>query len=192
MDPYDDAKANAHNAELPDYQLPPVDGLDLWPLLSGSPGAAAGPHAELALSSTALLDVASGLKIIVGKQNPAGWSAYLFPNSTSVDSDATYAVNCSAGCLFNVSSDPSEHFDLGEELPVLRDELMARLAAANEGVFQNSDVNEDSCPPGYNDRPDAADDLSGGGDDVEDLPCACWMGANKYGGFLGPYQEVEV
>jgi hypothetical protein len=31
-DPYDDAKATAANADpsMIDYQLPPVDGVDLW------------------------------------------------------------------------------------------------------------------------------------------------------------------
>lgn len=32
VDPYADAKAASHNADpsMADYQLPPVDGLDLW------------------------------------------------------------------------------------------------------------------------------------------------------------------
>ena len=27
---------------------------------------------------------------------------------------------------------------------------------------------------------------------AEAVPCACWMAANRWGGFMGPYQEIEL
>jgi hypothetical protein len=70
------------------------------------------PHSDLVLSSACLLDTASGLKVVAQSQNPAGWSAALFPNATSHEGDVSYAVDCSAGCLFNVTADPGEHVNL--------------------------------------------------------------------------------
>ena len=39
---------------------------------------------------------------------------------------------------------------------------------------ENDDQNVDSCP------------------EKHPLGCACWMAVNFYGGFLGPYQEVDL
>jgi arylsulfatase I/J len=159
------------------YQLPPVDSLDLWPVLSGA--AVESPHLELVMSSNALLDVTTGLKLVTGSQNPAGWSSVLFPNSTSAETDVTYAFDCAGGCLYNVTRDPGEHTDLAESMPEVLDAMVARLNALEAGFFQNGDTNVDACPPDYN-------------KEGEDVACACWMGANHWGGFFGPYQDFEI
>jgi arylsulfatase I/J len=169
VDPFDTL---ADSSSTSAYTLPPVDGLDLWPVLSGQN--LTSPHAELPISDNSLLDVTTWLKLVMGTQNPGGWSGFLYPNSTSADSDPSYAVDCTAGCLFNVSSDPSEHHDLGDELYDIRDSMIDRLNELKTGYFQNSDQNVDSCP------------------DSVDVSCSCWMAANKYGGFYGPFQEVDV
>jgi hypothetical protein len=283
-DPYNDAKAAAANAWWAanaaqggsGYTLPGVDGVDLWPVLSGELPPGASPHSQpLPLSTNALLDPSTGLKLITGNQNPAGWAAALYPNSTSSEGDTGFAADCSAGCLFNVTADPGEHHDLSAAMPDERDAMLAQLAQLALGFFQNGDVGVDSCPADFNNVPgcDACGEgafpvnltdtqcfglqhltsvaseeacfaaccgdptcnvwqwcgggegaactgpscwagaatlsdcsttsahaagWKGGGsteppctnDDV--VPCACWMGANKWGGFFGPYQDIEV
>lgn len=52
--------------------------------------------------------------------------------------------------------------------------MKERLEELRKSFFQNNDVGQDSCPS-----------------DI-DMPCACWMAVNYYGGFLGPYQEVST
>ena len=52
-----------------------------------------------------------------------------------------------------------------------------RLEALQEGFFNNNDTGVDACPTAR---------LPAG------VPCACWMGRHKYGGTLGPYQEVSL
>jgi hypothetical protein len=70
-------------------------------------------HDEIPLSSNALLDARTHLKVLVGKQGPAGWTGPRYPNASSSKSDPGYAIDCGGtGCLFNVSSDPHELVDL--------------------------------------------------------------------------------
>jgi arylsulfatase I/J len=153
--------------------LPPLDSADAWPALFG--GAAPYTHAEIPLSSRALLDSTNGLKLVLDTQNPSGWQGVRYPNATSNAHNPNVGLDCSAGCLFNVSADPRETTDLGEAQPAARASMVARLAELSKGFFNNSDVGVDSCPPGV---------LKDG------LPCACWWAKNKRGGVLGPYQEV--
>jgi len=57
--------------------------------------------------------------------------------------------------------------------------MMKRLEVLRQFCFENDDCSVDSCPKGYRDAADP-------------LPCPCWMAVNYYGGFFGPYQEVNV
>jgi hypothetical protein len=309
--PYNDTKAqlaNEWSASVGSaYLLPGVDGVDLWPLLSGASGSVAGlllaasenstssslrgkrelqgpePHGStsIPLSTYALLNPSTKLKLIYGNtQTPAGWSALVYPNSTSTDADTNFGEDCTLGCLFNVSSDPGEHFDLASDMPEVVASMAAELAELTLGFFQNGDTTSvDACPVGFDQIPgcdscaqgafpqdlsnvqcfgltkqneddvasedacraaccgdsqcnawqwcdgDGSDDScvgpacwigsaivlddcsatsahaagwSGQGSPTppcalnETVPCACWMGANKWGGFFGPYQEISL
>ena len=90
-------------------------------------------------------------------------------------------INCSAGCLFDVISDPEEGRNLAATMPALASQLRARLSALKKGNFQNHDVGVDACPVGWKNG------WWGQG-------CACWMAAHKHGDnvsgpWLGPYQH---
>eukprot|EP00539_Tryblionella_compressa_P011485 CAMPEP_0178809894 /NCGR_PEP_ID=MMETSP0745-20121128/18370_1 /TAXON_ID=913974 /ORGANISM="Nitzschia punctata, Strain CCMP561" /LENGTH=127 /DNA_ID=CAMNT_0020470319 /DNA_START=30 /DNA_END=413 /DNA_ORIENTATION=- len=112
----------------------------------------------------------------------AGWTYPDYPNSKTGDGDIyNQSINCSTGCLFNLVSDPGEHNDLAQlEAQSSRVRSMkARLYELRQGFFENDDQGQDSCPHGYNDND-------------KDLKCACWMAVNYYGGFFGPFQEVNL
>ena len=62
--------------------------------------------------------------------NMATWSGPRFPNHTSHLVDfGKIAENCSAGCLYEVMSDPTEHHEISAAHPEIVAELQARLEA---------------------------------------------------------------
>ena len=103
--------------------LPAVDGLDMWPLLSGanstSPrqyvvmGSSDGtPQAGNATVQGVLR--ADGWKLLLGKVENNWWTGPTYPNSSTYPSGN---FNCRDGCLFNVFTDPTEHNDVAADHP---------------------------------------------------------------------------
>lgn len=163
--------------------LPPLDSVNAWPALTGQ--AAPYTHEYLPLSASALLDAKTGLKLLRGTQKPSGWQGSSYPNASSHTHDPSAlhlvcsqdgAAGVGGGCLFNVSSDPHEVTDLAFDMPAELDRLSAKLDEMAKGFFENSDVGVDACPTTI----------------PADVPCACWMARHKYGGTMGPFQEIEV
>jgi hypothetical protein len=115
-------------------------------------------------------------KIIVGKARYGGWDGPIYPNSSSAleRPDLHLPLDCGEGCLFDVVNDPGEHIDLSSEHPEIFVRMKQRLAELRENFYENNDKNVDACPQNI------------------DIPCACWMAINYYGGFYGPYQEVDL
>ena len=108
----------------------------------------------------------------------------IYPNSSSLlpHRDAgTVRVNCSAGCLFDVTLDPEERRDLAASAPKLVAELWAQLRTLKRGYFQNHDPAspclESDWRPGW-----------------WGSSCACFVAAhlhgdNASGPWLGPYAK---
>jgi arylsulfatase I/J len=186
VDPYD-ARAAAAG-------LPPVDSLDMWPMLSGAPpppapaialttyhdtlcaGAnATSPRTSFPVSANTL--VSGDWKYMQGTHSDAGWTAAMYPNASSpARGNDPYVVSLKCGtgpaaCLFNVSGDASEHADVASQYPAVAQALAAQLAAAKAAFFTNNESYPWACPPG-----------------VDPADCACWMANNRYGGFVGPFQ----
>lgn len=169
----DPADARAAAASPP---LPPVDSVDVWPLLTGANGSS--PRTEIPVSPSVLMQFDDGgragapiWKLMVGKFSRAGWQGPTYPNASSPASDPDAVDHdCGAGCLFDVRADPTEHDDLAAAQPARVSAMAARLAVLRAGMFSNNDTGANLCPPGTP------------GD------CACWMAANVYGGYLGPWQ----
>ena len=183
VDPTD---ARAAAAQPP---LPPIDSLDVWPLLSGANATSPRDAWPIAANVAVRFEYAAaaggggaggsgapthGWKLVTGvvPQN-AGWQGPVYPNASSPASDpSAVALNCSASpCLFDVVADPTEHVDLAALRPDVVARLQADLAAYAPAFFSNSDSGVDVCPPGT------------GGD------CACWAAAHVWGGYLGPWQR---
>ena len=127
--------------------VPPSESLDMWPLISGKTDAS--PRIETVLSfivtnntqnpmgtsgDAALLQ--GDMKYIVGRQSGSGWWwGPAYPNTT-VKLRATNP-GCPAGCLCNITEDPTEHVDLSATMPGLKAALAARLAALGATVYQS-------------------------------------------------------
>ena len=147
VDPTDAAAAAAG--------LPPVDGLDMWPLISGAN--ATSPRAEVIIGTTlaAATDSdsvtsvqgvlrADGWKLLIGSVPAAFWQGPVYPNASGYPSarqdcgdPALPASDAGAGpgCLYNVLDDPTEQHDRAAEQPAIVAALRARIAAHNATVF---------------------------------------------------------
>ena len=170
-------------ARFDDPRIPPVDGINVWPLLAGdnNDDNSRFHDRELPLDTTALL--IGDYKLIWREDknvSESGWTDPAYPNAhTGKHGIRNKSVNCSTGCLFNVADDPSEKQDIASSHPARLRHMQQRLVELRRGFFENDDRGIDSCPKGYNDTD-------------KDLLCACWMAVNYYGGFFGPYQDVDV
>ena len=195
-------------------RLPPVDSINMWPLLSGDTSTS--PRVELPLSAGKEVGMAgTGLivacpawhacpkvlpvaraasastvtgrlyKLVRGWQPNALFPGPTTPNGTarcvpctvphhppphppnaSHPSPCCPGIDCAAGCLFELHSDPTEHTDLARALPQLLRAMQARAAAIDETVYQTP-----------------------GGIDAD--PRARQAAVSRYGGFWGPWQSDE-
>ena len=156
--------------------LPPVDGVNLWPLLSGAN--ATPPRAEVVIGADGdgvdsdgitlvqgLIRAADGYKLLVGRISSAIWQGELYPNASTDWQDVP--VDCGGlrgapgGCLFNIYADPHETVDVAAQQPAVLAEMRARLAQLQAGAYSP---------------------LRG-----PDHPEACNVSAAKWGGFVGPF-----
>eukprot|EP00934_Nitzschia_sp_Nitz4_P000146 Nitzschia sp. Nitz4//scaffold248_size28759//7765//8979//NITZ4_008106-RA/size28759-processed-gene-0.13-mRNA-1//1//CDS//3329543983//146//frame0 len=154
-----------------DGKFPSIDSVNIWPLLVNETGTS--PRQEIPLSHNSLIQ--GDYKLIWSDTvQQSGWTGSTYPNASSDTSDIFQNLTCKNGCLFNVADDRGEHFDLASKLPLQLRGMKSRLLDLRKGFFENDDRGNDSCPSGI------------------DMPCACWMAVNYYGGFLGPYQEVDL
>ena len=147
--------------------LPPVDSVDLWPLLMGSNTTS--PRQEIPISPDVL--VAWPYKLLRGLQDWSGYTGPVYPNASSVAPDAspnTWTF-CGGGCLYNLADDNEERTDVAAAHPDIVKALTLRLDLLKSDYYSNNETGTDVCPKGT-------------------LFCGCWAAVNVHGGFLGPYQ----
>jgi len=143
--------------------LPPIDSLDIWPLISGAN--ATSPHATLVIGSPS--DPTSGgegpkallmnvtvqgiiqppYKLLIGPLIYAVWTGPVHPNGTGPVPDYQAIHHCGdpadttfppgPGCLFDIQKDPGETTDLTHKpaLAPVKAALRALIAEAQAGVF---------------------------------------------------------
>jgi arylsulfatase I/J len=133
--------------------LPPVDGLDAWPVLSGANKSSARRLQFLGSTDDTpgkgntivqgVIRAVDGYKLLLGDHNPAFWQGPTFPNASAGgnftrlvcgDPDAAGAAR-GPGCLFNVLEDPHETNDLAAVYPHIVAELRARISEAQASVY---------------------------------------------------------
>jgi len=149
--------------------LPPVDGLNMWPLLSGATRVS--PRTEVVLGDTdtggqngntvvqGYINATSGLKVLAGN---VWWSFWPGPQSpVAAGPNMNVTVDCSPACLFDVIADPSELKDLAKERPDVVAAMLQHTAELTKAAFS----------------PDR-------GRRNASLVCEA---AARYGGFLGPF-----
>jgi len=120
--------------------LPPSDGLDVWPFLSGEVGYS--PRVEMPLTMGFHQPppgpgggsiIVGRFKLMLGTQRPAGHTtrahAHLVSTNTSSNRrPPNQAMHCSlVGCLFDIIADPFEERDLAPAAGATHLSIMARL-----------------------------------------------------------------
>eukprot|EP00756_Hemistasia_phaeocysticola_P025858 Hpha_TRINITY_DN16029_c0_g1::TRINITY_DN16029_c0_g1_i1::g.119284::m.119284/K01135/ARSB; arylsulfatase B len=157
--------------------LPPIDGMDMWPLLSGATDESPRTEIELGDSTQGGYDSGATLvgglisgqyKIILGSESMAGWTGPVFPNTSTTWNPSNSKENCgnttADGCLFDIIADPTEHNNIAATQPDVFHRLLARVAELQKNVFSP---------------------IRG-----QDDPRACELAMGRYGGFWGPFVDV--
>jgi len=117
MDPTDHSAA--------DFGLPPVDSLDLWPMISDT-------NVSLSRSELPLVVLPESPFSLLDAQFDALISGeYKYLRSTKPESNDA----CKAGCLFNIMEDPSETHDLLSGKPGVAAAMQDRLAELRRDVY---------------------------------------------------------
>ena len=98
----------------------PVDGLDVWPIITGENTTT--PHEEFILgyefNGTGAI-IAGNYKLIIGAQPTSRWDPLQFPCIAS-----TKGPNCDPYCLYDIINDPSEQNDLSKSETTLLDSML--------------------------------------------------------------------
>ena len=156
--------------------LPPYDGVDLWPLLSGAN--TTGPRTEIWLGSGGAGDVdnsknpivqglirADGYKLLWGNVIENAWTGPFYPNATTNWCDSC-PLDCGTQdapkCLFNVLTDPTEHLEISAAHPDIVSSMAARIKQLQAGIF----------------APDRGE---------VQTAAACQALNTQWGGFIGPF-----
>ena len=104
----------------------PVDGLDVWPIITGENEKT--PHDEIVLgynfSNTGAI-IVGNYKLIVGSQHarcdPLMWTPLDFPCTKGPEGS-----NCDPYCLYDIVNDPTEKNNLSKEKPEQVQELLEK------------------------------------------------------------------
>jgi len=182
----DPADQRAHFAGLP-----APDSINMWPFLMGDPDATESPRKGFAVSDMTIIE--GDFKYYSGRLLYAVWGESVWPNgdTPSQDDMRDDMLDCAFhGCLFDVAKDPEERIDVGILYPELRQQLKVKLAHERTEFWVNEvhgveRLEEDSCPEGFEMV------VTVGYTDTF-LDCGCWMAANNYNNFDGPYQGLEA
>merc|ERR1712232_352738 len=146
--------------------VPPVDALDVWPMISGVNSTS--PREELFMEDHCL--IIGDWKLITGKVKGASWAGPTYPNASSEnDSVGDYNADCSPACLYNVgrSGDWTEHEDLADTFPDRVNDMLARL--------------DDLKKTKWTDKPTPYEETCQDLDDVMQ---------SMYDGFYGPFCDL--
>ena len=154
VDPTDKRAAEA--------KLPPIDSLNMWPMLSGQNMTS--PRVDIPATYSTL--ISGDYKILQGDVGQAGWTGPQYPNLTNPNGGISIVEHCGdGGCLYNIKEDPEERVNLAARMPDVLKEMQQKLAKYQATYF----------------NPDRG----------KQPPAACEMVKNKYKGFWGPFIDVN-
>lgn len=103
--------------------LPPIDSLNMWPLISGQNDTS--PRVDIPISNSTL--ISGDYKILVGTVEQAGWTGPVYPNTTKPSGIAAVEKCGTSGCLYNIIDDPEERYNLADKMPDVLKEMQKKL-----------------------------------------------------------------
>ena len=137
--------------------LPPIDSLNMWPLISGQNSTS--PRVDVPISNTTL--ISGDYKILTGDNEQAGWTGPVYPNTTTPSGISAVEHCGDSGCLYNIKNDPEERENLADKMPDILKEMQSKLKKYQASRF-NPDRGKGS-------------------------PTACETALKTYHGFWGPF-----
>ena len=117
--------------------FPGVDGIDMWPYITGAVDES--PRFEIPLASKysapakGAPDKNGSAALIVGDyklvrytQQYCFWMGEVYPNATTTHKNEDICDCGASGCLFNIKTDPNEHTDLSASMPEKAADMLQR------------------------------------------------------------------
>lgn len=127
------------------------------------------PRTQIAVDEHTLIE--GDYKLIIGtKVDYATWGGPFYPNATSNGSLALTKLDCTDGCLFDITHDETEHENIFHENMDIAGRMNDTLTRLRKGYYTNDEEGIPFCPSNY----------------TANHKCQCWAAVNKYGGFWGP------
>jgi len=155
--------------------LPDVDGVDLWPLISGQVDES--PRSDIIVGPNAY--ISGRYKIHIHDVRYAVLQEPQWPNPTTPTQSELKKtiVECDweSPCLFDIFEDPSESKNIATDYPEIVESMTTEFKKLSEDFYSNTEQGMDSCPAAL---------------DTEELACGCWTALNNYNYFVGPYQDL--
>mmetsp|Transcript_1282 Transcript_1282/g.3170 ORF Transcript_1282/g.3170 Transcript_1282/m.3170 type:complete len:578 (-) Transcript_1282:251-1984(-) len=143
--------------------LPPIDSLDMWPMLSGQN--LTSPRSSILVTRDLL--VHGQWKYVRGgaQMFEAAWGGETYPNaSTSSDPIEAHTFDCPwQGCLFDLEHDVEERYEVSSMHPEVVGELAARMDELAKTIWTTTHEIDPMCTE---------------------------VAKTKYGGFYGPWLEL--
>ena len=112
----------------------PVDGLDVWPIVSGQTSKTDHEEIVLGFNYADTKDIGLGGAIIVGdyklivghQSSKPGCDAFMWSPLDYPCKDGVNGQDCDPHCLYNIVEDPGEHNDLSKSEPEILKKLLDR------------------------------------------------------------------
>jgi len=145
--------------------LPPIDSLDVWPMLTGAN--LTSPRENIGIIVNKNLLVLGDWKYVRGNTSmiEAAWGGPHYPNATTeTDPIVAHNLKCPPqGCLFNVVQDMTERTEVSDAHPEVVAMMKAEMEKQAATIYSVSHKNDPACNK---------------------------YAHSHYGGFYGPWLEV--
>jgi len=133
-------------------KLPPVDSVDMWPLITGEN--VTSPRDTVLVTKTLLLH--KQWKYSRSPMIEASWGGPHYPNGSSIANNdwlSNYTNNCGAtGCLYDVEGDMTEQNDVAALNPEVCKELGAMIDTIGATIYSVSHAEDPACTAAANDK----------------------------------------
>ena len=156
------ANVDPTDEKAEEANLPPIDSINVWPLISGQQSQSHRKDVPISYNSL----ISGDYKILTGYIEYASWTGPVFPNSSLPRGGIDEVVRCGeSGCLYNIKDDPTEHIELSATMSDVLANMQEKLHDYQATYF----------------NPDRG----------TSWPGACEYAVKKYGGYWGPFLFID-